>query len=213
VDDGAWTVALADNEPLFREALADALNTRSELEVVAQAGDGEEALQALRATRPSVAVLDVCLPTVDGPTVFEILAREWPPTRVMFLSSHLDGALIHRLVTSGAAAYLTKTSTRREICDSVVAVAHGRTVLGAEAQTLLVEELRNSANEPPLALSDREQTVLRFIAEGLSAPDIGRRLHLSESTVRTHAQHVYEKLGVAERAAAVAQAMRRGILD
>jgi two-component system nitrate/nitrite response regulator NarL len=209
----AWTVAVADGQPLFREALAEALAARPELEVVGQAADGREALRVLRSRRPAVAVLDVELAGVDGPAVFEALAGEDAGTRVVFLSAGLDGALVHRLLSGGAAGYLTKGAGRDEICEAVVAVAEGGTVLSSDAQTRLAEQLRSRAATPPVELSDRERAVLHLIADGLSAPAIGRRLHLSESTVRTHAQHLYEKLGVSERAAAVAQAMRRGLIE
>lgn len=203
---------VAESQPLFREALAQALADRPELDVVAQVGDGREALGLLRSKRPAVAVLDVDLAGV-GLTELEGLIGEEAGTRVVFLSAVPDGAVVHRLLSCGAAGYLSKQSARHEICDAVVAVAQGRTVLSTDAQACLAEQLRTSAADPPVRLSDREQAVLRLIADGLSAPAIGRRLHLSESTVRTHAQHLYEKLGVSERAAAVAQAMRRGLID
>jgi two-component system, NarL family, nitrate/nitrite response regulator NarL len=208
-----WTVAVADGQPLFREALAQALAARPELEVVGQAADGRQALRLLRSRRPAVAILDVELAGVDGPAVFEALAGEGAGIRVVFLSATLDGALVHRLLSDGAAGYLTKGAGRDEICEAVVAVAEGGTVLSTDAQTRLAEQLRSRAAAPPVELSDRERAVLGLIAEGLSAPAIGRRMHLSESTVRTHAQHLYEKLGVSERAAAVAQAMRRGLIE
>jgi len=205
-------VAVADGQPLFREALAEALAARDELDVVAQASNGRNALSVLRSQRPSVAVMMVDLPEIDGPSVFDVLTREGTPTRFVFLSADVDGSTLHRLLSAGAAGYLTKEAERREICDAVVAAAEGRTVLSAAAQTRLAEQLRSRATDPPLPLSDRERAVLGLIADGLSAPAIGRRMHLSESTVRTHTRHLYEKLGVSERAAAVAQAMRRGLL-
>jgi two-component system, NarL family, nitrate/nitrite response regulator NarL len=208
-----WTVVIADSQPLFREALAEALAGYPELDVVAQAGDGHEAISVLRRERPAVAVIDVDLSGVDGLTAFEELIGEGAETRVVFLSAAMDGPLIHRLMSGGAAGYLGKQSARDEICDAVVAVAQGRTALSADVQTHLAEQLRIRAADPPVQLSDRELVVLRLIADGLSAPAIGRHLHLSESTVRTHAQHLYEKLGVSERAAAVAQAMRRGLIE
>src|SRR3954471_11293912 len=105
-----WTVAVADGQPLFREALAQALAARPELEVVGQAADGREALRVLRSRRPSIAVLDVELAGVDGPAVFKALADEDAGTRVVFLSAGPDGALVHRLLSDGAAGYLTKAA-------------------------------------------------------------------------------------------------------
>jgi two-component system nitrate/nitrite response regulator NarL len=141
------------------------------------------------------------------------LIGEGAETRIVFLSAAMDGAVVHRLLSGGAAGYLSRQSPRHEICDAIVSVAQGRIVLSADAQACLAEHLQDRAADPPVRLSDREQAVLCLIADGLSAPAIGRRMHLSESTVRTHAQHLYEKLGVSERAAAVAQAMRRGLIE
>jgi two-component system nitrate/nitrite response regulator NarL len=118
------------------------------------------------------------------------------------------------VVKLGVAGFLTKAATLAQICDTIAAVARGETVLAPEVQSGLVAELRNRndhASRP--VLSERELQVLRLVAEGLSGPQIGAQLFISASTVKTHVRSALEKLGVSDRAAAVAEAMRRGLLE
>jgi two-component system nitrate/nitrite response regulator NarL len=139
--------------------------------------------------------------------------REQLPTRVVFLSAHVDSEVVYRAVALGAAAYLSKEADRAAIFDAVVAVARGQTVLSPEIQSGLAEQIQRREAAPCPVLSPREQDVLQLIAAGGSAPEIARQLHLSPSTVKTHMQSLYEKLGVSDRAAAVAAAMRNGLLE
>jgi two-component system, NarL family, nitrate/nitrite response regulator NarL len=206
-------VFVADDHPMYREGLVRAIKERPDLELVGESADGRDALPEIRRLTPDVAVLDVRMPGLTGPEVLNAIARERIATRVVFLSAHVDSDLVYRAVALGAAAYLPKEADRATIFDAVVAVARGRTVLSPEIQSGLAAQiqLRETENRP--VLSPREQQVLRLIAEGRSAPAIARQLHLSPSTVKTHLQSLYEKLGVSDRAAAVASAMRAGLLE
>jgi two-component system nitrate/nitrite response regulator NarL len=207
------TVLVADDHPLYREAVVRAVRGRPDFELVAQAGDGREALEAIRADRPDVAVLDVEMPSLRGVDIVEALQRDGLATRVVLLSAHLDSDTVYEAVASGVAAYLSKSAPGERICDAIAAVARGEVVLPAEVQAGLASEIRLRAEPGRPALSPREQEVLHLIAEGLSAPAVGRELHLSTATVKTHLKTLYEKLGVNDRAAAVAEAMRRGLLE
>jgi two-component system nitrate/nitrite response regulator NarL len=120
---------------------------------------------------------------------------------------------VYEAIQLGASAYMTKTATLEEICDVVAAVARGDTVLAPEVQAGLVDELRARNHVSAPLLSQRESEVLRLIAEGHSAPAIASRLFISPSTVKTHTKSLFEKLGVNDRAASVAEAMRRGLLE
>lgn len=120
---------------------------------------------------------------------------------------------MYRAVASGAGAYLSKESTRERICDAVAAVARGEVVLSAEVQAGLASEIQIRERDGRPALTPREHEILVLTADGQSAPAIGGQLHLSQSTVKTHLKSLYEKLGVSDRAAAVAEAMRRGLLE
>jgi two-component system nitrate/nitrite response regulator NarL len=119
---------------------------------------------------------------------------------------------VYDVVRLGVAGFLTKASTLDQICDTIVAVARGETVLAAEVQSGLVSELRDRENQQRPVLTERESQVLALIAQGFSGPEIGERLFISSSTVKTHVKSVLEKLGAPDRAAAVAEAMRRGLL-
>jgi two-component system, NarL family, nitrate/nitrite response regulator NarL len=133
-------------------------------------------------------------------------------TRVVVVSAHDDSESIFRALAAGADAYLSKTADQQEISDTVAAVARGTTQLAPSIQAGLVREIHSRSREEHPGLTPREREILALTAQGLSAPDIGARLHLSTSTIKTHMQHLYEKLGVTDRAAAVAEAMRRGLM-
>ena len=208
------TVLIADDHPLFREAIARVIAEQPELELVAEAADGRAALEKIRELAPDVAVIDVRMPELDGSDVLTALRDEGLPTNVVFLSAFLDSKTVYDAVAAGANAYLSKEAETDEIVAAIRAAARGETILGSEVQTGLAEQIRfREENDSRPRLSDREHEVLVLISQGLSAPEIGERIHLSTATVKTHLQHLYEKLGVSERAAAVAEGMRRGLVD
>ena len=207
-------VLVSDDHPLYRDGIARAVRDRLELELVGEPGDGRAALEAIRELSPDVAVIDLRLPGLGGIEILNAVRREGLLTRVLVLSASTEGALVHEAMSAGAAGYLAKTADRAEVCNAVAAVARGQAVLDHELQAGLLEEVRTrgTATERP-SLTRREAQVLRLIADGLSAPAIGRELYLAPATVKTHMSHLYEKLGVGDRAACVAQAMRVGLLE
>ena len=206
-------VLVADDHPVYREGVARAISERTGLELVGVAADGREAMTGIRDLEPDVAVLDVRMPGLSGIDIIAEIDRERIATRVLLLSAQSDEQLIFDGVSVGASGYLLKDSDRSDICAAVEAIAAGRAVLAPEAQTALAQgvRLRGAAQGP--AISEREREVLALTADGLSAPQIGARLHLSPATVKSHLQNVYEKLGVSDRAAAVATAIRLGLLE
>jgi two-component system nitrate/nitrite response regulator NarL len=207
------TVYLGEDHPIYLEGLVRALRQRPEFEVVGTSGDGREALEAIRSLAPDVAILDVNMPGLTGNEVLHAISRDELPTRVVMLSASVDSAVVFSAVANGVAAYLTKDSDRATICDAVAAVARGQTVIAPQVQAGLAGEVRLREHDARPALSPREHEILVKTASGLSAPDIARELQLSTATVKTHLRNIYEKLGVSERAAAVAEAMRRGLLE
>ena len=211
---GGTRVLIADDHPLFREAIVRVIQEHQGFELVAEASDGRGALEKIRELRPDVAVIDVRMPELDGSDVLVALREEGLPTNVVFLSAFLDSKTVYDAVAAGANAYLSKEARSEEIVEAIAAAARGETILGPEVQTGLAEQIRfREENDARPRLSDREHEVLKLIAQGLSAPEIGERIHLSTATVKTHLQHLYEKLGVSERAAAVAEGMRRGLVE
>jgi two-component system, NarL family, nitrate/nitrite response regulator NarL len=206
-------VYVADDHPLYREGVVGALRERPDFDLVGEASDGRRALEEIRRLKPDVALLDFKLPGLDGARVLNALRRDQVATRVMFLSAYVDSAIVYRAVAAGASAYLSKDAGRQAICDAVAAVARGESVLAPEIQAGIVQEIRLREHDDRPALTPREREILLLTADGCNAPEIGRRLYLSPTTVKTHLQHLYEKLGVSDRAAAVAEAMRRGLLE
>jgi two-component system nitrate/nitrite response regulator NarL len=196
-----------------RDGLLRAVAERPTLQVVGSAGDGREALDSIRRCEPDVALLDVKMPGLDGIEVVRALTRDGLRTRALLLTAYVDSAVAYRALAEGAAGFISKESSAAVVCDAIAAVHRGETVMSPEVQTGLAQEIRMRAGRDQIALSPREREVLVLIADGLSAPDIGRQLHLSPATIKGHLQNLYEKLGVSERAAAVAEAMRRGLLE
>ncbi len=206
-------VLAADGQPLYRDAVARAIRERPELELVGQVGDGREALEAIGTAQPDVAVIGRALAGLSGKQVLNAVARDGLRTRVVLIAAKPEPGEVYAALAEGAAGYLTKDADARELCDAITAVARGKTVLAPELQAGVAGEIRLRAPHDRPVMSERERETLTLIAEGLSAPQIGRTLHLSTATVKTHLQHIYGKLGVSERAAAVAEAMRRGLLE
>ncbi|QEC48789.1 response regulator transcription factor [Baekduia soli] len=208
------TVVVADDHPLYREALAQAVSGRPDLELVATASDGREALEQIRRLSPDVAVLDMRMPGLRGLDVVEALARDDSPTRVLVLSAAQESAVVYAAVAAGASGYWSKDAERDAICDAIAAIARGEKVLDPRLQSGVFTEIhaREIDVDRPV-LTAREHEILVLIAQGMSAPAISAQLYLSTATVKTHLAHLYEKLGVGDRAAAVAEAMRRGLLE
>jgi two-component system nitrate/nitrite response regulator NarL len=206
-------VLVADNHPLYREALATAIRRAPGLDLVAQESDGRQALKAVREMDPDVALLDMRMPELDGMQVLNALVRDGLRTRVVFISAHTDGGSVYAAVGAGASGYLSKDAPGDVVCDAVLVVARGGTVLPPEVQDGIAAEIRSRAATSRPVLTPREQEGLKLVADGCSGPEMAKRLHLSQGTVKSHLQGLYQRLGVSDRAAAVAEAMRRGLLE
>jgi two-component system, NarL family, nitrate/nitrite response regulator NarL len=207
-------VVVADDHPLFREAIERAVRQRPELEFVGGAADGRDALRAIRELAPDVAVLDLRMPGLDGIQIINAATRDGLATRVLILSASGDPEVVYQAVQGGAAGYFLKEADRDAILDAIAAVARGQTAIDPALQAGVFDQirLRGTADDRPI-LTAREREVLALTADGLSGPQIAERLIVALPTVKTHQARLYEKLGVSERAAAVAEAMRRGLLE
>ena len=150
------TVLVADDHPLYREAVVRAVRGRPDFELVGEAGDGREALEAIRADRPDVAVLDVEMPSLRGVDIVDALRRDGLATRVVLLSAHLESDTVYEAVAGGVAAYLSKSAPGERICDAIAAVARGEVILPAEVQAGLAAEIRLRSEPGRPALSPRE---------------------------------------------------------
>lgn len=192
---------VADDHPLYRGAVAGAIKGCPGLKLAGMAEDGHQALIDIRRLRPDVALLDVQMPRMGGPEVLRRLISDRSPTRVLLLSGLATAEVASDALAAGAGGFLDKQATAEELCAAVAAVARGETVVSPR--------LNPGA---AVSLSPREREVLSLVADGLSAPEIAERLVLSPHTVKTHVRNLCDKLGVADRAAAVATAIRRGLL-
>lgn len=204
---------VADDHPLYREGVVRAIRERPELELVGQCGDGRDALAQVEELAPDVLLLDMRLPSLTGLQVITALADTSSPTRVVVLSAFNESALVYDSIAAGAHGYVIKDADRDTICNAISAVARGNTFFSTTLHDGLAEQIRAHRQDERPRLSAREREILTLTAEGRSSPEIARLLFLSTSTVKTHLQHIYEKLDVSDRAAAVAKALREGVLN
>ena len=207
------TVCVVDDHPFFRDGLIRGLTASGRVRVVGDAGDAQEGLELVRREKPQVAVVDFAMPGMTGADLVRIVVRDALPTKVLMLSADVDSSVVYQTLQDGASGYLSKDSRRSEIVEGVLSVAHGRTVLPPDLALGLVDQIRLRRETASVSLSDREHQVLAGFAAGKSIPALARELYLEPSTVKTHTQRLYEKLGVSDRAAAVAEGMRRGLLE
>jgi two-component system nitrate/nitrite response regulator NarL len=206
-----FRVLVIEDHPIFSFGLTNAIERRDDLVLVGAAATGEEALAQVQQQGVDVALLDIRLPDGDGiarvPELLSAGARH-----VLVLSAHTDGTTVHAALTAGAAGFVSKDADRSDICDAIVAVARGEAYLWPGLHSQVVDEIRRVAEASATRLSDREQQIVALIAEGMSYVAIGKRLYLGTATVKTYAARAFEKLGVSDRSAAVAEAMRRGLI-
>jgi len=200
---------VADDQAAVRDGLVALLSVTAGVEVVGEAADGAAAVAAVEALRPDVVLMDLRMPGTDGVTATGEIAATGD-ARVLVVTTYDTDADILRAVEAGATGYLLKDTPRRELAEAVRAAARGETVLAPPVARKLVSRVRLPAVDSP---TPRELQVLAEVAKGLSNVDIGRELHISEATVKTHLLHVYAKLGVNDRAAAVSAAFDRGLLQ
>ena len=207
--DGTISVMLVDDHPVVREGLSSMLRSADGVSVVGQAGSGEEAIAMVAGLAPDIVLLDLRMGGMDGVETTGHLLRVAPATKVVIVTTYETDTDILRAVEAGAAGYLLKGSSRDDLVQAVKAAARGETVL---TPSLAPKLFRARVVEPP-ALSDREREVLQLVSQGLTNADIGRRLFISEATVKTHLLRTFKKLAVSDRTAAVITALERGLLS
>lgn len=206
----AVRVFVADDHPPYRDEISRAISERDGLELAGVADTGLAALGAIRSGCPDVAVLALDMAGLGGIDLTTSIVRAEMATRVLLLAAWPED--VYDAVAAGAHGYLTRLAGPDAVCAAVEAVARGRAVLDGAAQDALVRCIRDRATPVRQDLSEREREVLELTAQGLSAPRIAAELHLSPTTVKSHLHGAYGKLGVSDRAAAVAVAIRCGLI-
>ncbi|WP_420364260.1 response regulator transcription factor [Curtobacterium sp. L3-7] len=204
-------VVVADDHPIVRAGIVALLQDADDVEVVGQAADGESAVSTVLAERPEVVLMDLRMPGIDGDAATARILAVEPGIRVLILTTYESDDQILAAIEAGATGYLLKAAPESEILAGVRATARGETALAPSAAAALVRRATGAVPTGP-SLTPRELDVLRLVAQGQSNPAIGRTLFLSETTVKTHLGHVFEKLGVGDRTRAVTRAMELRIL-
>ena len=200
---------IVDDHPVVRSGLQGMLSSQPDFEVVGEAEDGSEGVELARKLKPDVILMDLRMPEMDGVTAIGRIKEEQPEMQVLVLTTYESDADILRAIETGASGYLLKDAPREDLYAAIRAVAQGKSPLAPAVAARLMGRLRASADK---ALSNREIEVLELVARGTSNKQIGKELWISETTVKTHMLHVFEKLGVTDRTAAVTVALKRGII-
>jgi len=200
-------VLSVDDHPLLREGLAAIVNSQDDLEMVAQAASGREAIQLFRQHRPDVTLMDLRMPDGSGIDVVSAIVAEFPDARIVMLTTFEGDVEIQRSLAAGARGYLLKTTPPVELVEVIRQVHAGKKRIPQEVAAQLAEHI---TDEP---LTSREIDVLQHVAGGNRNRDIAEQLFISEETVKVHVKHIMEKLGARDHTSAVAIAVRRGIIQ
>jgi len=203
------TLLIADDHPVVRDGLSGMFAPDPGFEVLGEAGDGAEAIRLAKALKPDVILMDLRMPGMDGLTAITELTRQAVPARILVLTTYDTDSYVLPAIEAGATGYLLKDAPRAELLRAVRAAANGQAVLSPSVATRLMSRVRTPAVEP---LSQRELEVLELVAAGTTNREAAAKLFISQATVKTHLLNIYTKLGVGDRAAAVAEAFNRGLL-
>lgn len=209
-------VLIADDHTMVRESLVAVLRAEPDVEVVAQAADGLEAVALAERTRPDIVIVDLSMPRLGGLEVVRRLRELLPQTRVLVLTMHQEDEYVLQAVRAGASGYLVKDSAAHELVEAVRRLHAGRAHFGPQAARALAEQMQNperDAGDPYGTLTSREREVFHLIAEGLTTKEIARRLDISVKTAENHRGRVLDKLGVRNTAELVRYALRRGLVE
>lgn len=211
----AIRVVLGDDHTLVRQGLRRSMEADGGLKVLGEAATGAEIVRVVRETKPDIAVLDIRMPEMDGIEACRLITSEDGATKVVMLTAYDDRHFVVEAVRAGARGYVLKTRDAEHLIRAIRLVADGNMVIDPELVVALAEELSTAKERDRSAesLTERELEVLQHLSFGYSNREIGRRLFISADTVKTHLEHIYQKLGATDRTAAVAEAMRRRMIE
>jgi len=207
-------ILLADDHTMLRQSLRRALTERG-LDIVGEAGDGEDAARLALELLPDVVLMDVSMPVLDGVEATRVIRDRAPSVQVVILTMHADKGVLDRAIRAGAVGYLVKDCTMDEVVRTVQQAASGETTLSAELAGAMLAEAVRPATGPTAepVITRREEEVLQLIAEGFSTTEVAAKLFISVKTVKNHLASVYQKLDSRDRTQAVVRAVKMGIIQ
>jgi NarL family two-component system response regulator LiaR len=210
-------ILIADDHPLLREALCQVFSSQKDMEIVGQAGNGEEAIDLASQLKPDILVMDIMMPKFDGLEASRQIKRITPNTAILILTAYDDDNYVLGLLEAGATGYLMKSAKGQDLVEAVRAVRSGESVLHPK----IIEKLLKQAMAKPAEaagqkikdlLSDREMEMLKLLATGMSNKEIAEKLYLSLRTVKAHMSNIFTKMNVASRSEALVEALRKGLI-
>lgn len=206
-------VMLVDDHDMVRRGLATFLQVNADLELVGEARDGAEAMAVCKRVKPDVILMDLVMPEMDGAEATRAILKNWPDVKIIALTSFQEKDLIHEALRAGATGYLLKNVTVDELAAAVRSAHAGQLTLAPEAvQALLQAPVNTNPATPAHDLTDREMEVLILLVEGLNNREIAERLFVSRATAKAHVSHIFNKLGVSNRAEAITLALREKLV-
>ena len=206
-------VLIADDHAVVREGLRSFLGVQDDIEVVAEASDGEEAIRKVQASTPDVVVMDLVMPRLDGVEAIGQIRATNPDVKIIVLTSFADDDKMLAAVRAGATGYLLKDAKPQELGDAIRAANRGEALVHPAVAARLMREVAAKDTAPSHSLTARELEVLRLVARGLPNKQIARELEIAEKTVKTHVSNILQKLDLHDRTQAVVYALREGIVD
>lgn len=215
---GKLRLLVGDDHTLVRQGLRKILEERPDWEVVAEVGDGRDAIRRAAALKPDVAILDVGMPLLNGIDATQQIVRKTPETKVLILSMHSDEAYVTRALQAGAKGYLLKDSAGKDLIKAVAAVAVGQSFFSPSVASLMLDDYVRRVAGTGVAdryesLSEREREIFQLIAEGRTNKEVAELLTISPATVETHRAHILQKLDIHNTAELVLYAVRRGVIS
>lgn len=206
-------ILIADDHAIVREGLRALIATEPDLELVAEASDGIQAVTKARALKPDVILLDLMMPRMDGVEAITEIKKDWQDARIIVLTSFADDEKVFAAIRNGALGYLLKDSTPQDLLHAIHTVANGEGFLSPRIASKVMREINQPPKLPPTKdpLTEREGEILQWVAQGLTNDEIAEKLVVSERTVRTHVSNILAKLQLANRTQAALYALREGI--
>lgn len=209
-------IIIADDHQLFREGLINLLQSAENIQVIAEAKDGEDTLEKVKAFNPDVLLVDIAMPKLNGIEVTRQLKVQQPDVKIIAVSMHTDKQYVRGMLEAGADGYLLKNCTYRQLTDAISSVFHGKKFLSEDITEIVIQGYLHGSGEEANGysqLSEREKEIFKLFAEGKSTREIGEELFISVKTVGTHKQNILEKLELKTNSDMVKYALKKGLIN